>query len=174
MYRGRLTQWRRSVLQISATVWFRWVTPDVGSQKPGTKKTLKLSSVQKLIFTLLPIGNSTPWRLLPSANLPSATPPLGNINTSPSPHVYVDDTQFSTSFVPKDFLLAINQLELMVSTISFVMKANLLILSPSKTEVTLSGFPQQLRKMHSPSLTLPSAQPILPSHLLAHWASSLI
>ena len=42
------------------------------------------------------------------------------------------------------------------------MTANLLTFNPSKTEFMLIGLPQQLLKIHSPSLSLPPAQPILP------------
>ena len=42
------------------------------------------------------------------------------------------------------------------------MTANLLTLNPSKNEFMLIGLPQQLYKIHSPSLSLPPAQPILP------------
>ena len=42
------------------------------------------------------------------------------------------------------------------------MAANLLTLNPSKTELMLNGLPQQLSKIHSPSLFLLPAQPILP------------
>ena len=42
------------------------------------------------------------------------------------------------------------------------MTANLLTLNPSKTEFMLIGLHQQLSKIHSPSLPLPPAQPILP------------
>ena len=42
------------------------------------------------------------------------------------------------------------------------MTANLLTLNPSKIEFMLIGLPQQLSKIHSPSLFLPPAQPILP------------
>ena len=42
------------------------------------------------------------------------------------------------------------------------MTANLLILNPSKTESILISQPQQLSKIHSPSLSLPLAQSILP------------
>ena len=42
------------------------------------------------------------------------------------------------------------------------MTANLLTLNPSKTEFMLIGLPQQLPKIHSPSLSLPPSQSILP------------
>ena len=83
-------------------------------------------------------------------------------NTYISHHLYADDTQLFTSFVPKDFPLVINQLQSSVSTISSWMTANLLTLNPSKTEFMIIGLPQQLSKIHSPSLSLPPAQPILP------------
>ena len=83
-------------------------------------------------------------------------------NTSLSHHIYADDTQLFTSFVPRDFLLVINQLQSSVSTISSWMTVNLLTINPSKTEFMLISLPQQLSKIHSPSLSLLPAQPILP------------
>ena len=68
---------------------------------------------------------------------------------------------FSLQF-PKDFPFVIHQLQSSVSTISSWMTANLLTLNPSKTEFMLIGLPQQLSKIHSPSLSLTPAQPILP------------
>ena len=92
------------------------------------------------------------------------TTPLSTLiaNTSPSHHLYADDTQLFTSFVPKDFPFVINQLQSSVSTSSSWMTANLLILNPSKTEFMLIGLPQQLSKIHSPLLSLPPAKQILP------------
>ena len=92
------------------------------------------------------------------------TTPLSTLkaNTSLSHHLYADDTQLFTSFVSKYFPFVINQLQSSVSTISSWMTANLLTLNTSKTEFMLIGLPQQLSKIHSPSLSLPPAQPILP------------
>ena len=42
------------------------------------------------------------------------------------------------------------------------MTANFLTLNPSKIEFMFIGLPQQFSKIHSPSLSLPPAQPILP------------
>ena len=81
------------------------------------------------------------------------------------------------TFVPKDFPFVINQLQSSVSTISSWMTANLITLNPSKTEFMLIGLPQQLSKIHFPSLSLPPAQPILPcspaSNLCSVFDSSL-
>ena len=43
------------------------------------------------------------------------------------------------------------------------MTANLLSLNPSKTEFMLIGLPQQISKISSPSLSLPSNHPITPT-----------
>ena len=92
------------------------------------------------------------------------TIPLGTLiaNTSLSHHLYADDTQLFTLFVPKDFPFVINQLQSSVSTIFSWMTENLLTLNPSKTEFMLIGLPQQLSKIHSPLLSVLPAQPIRP------------
>ena len=90
------------------------------------------------------------------------TTPLSTLitNTSLSHHLYADYTQLFTSLVSKDFPFFINQLQSSVSTISPWMTAK--ILNSSKTKFMPIGLPQQLSKIHSPSLSLPPAQPILP------------
>ena len=101
------------------------------------------------------------------------TTPLSTLiaSTFLSQHLYADNIQLFTSFVPKAFPFVINQLQSPVSsissfqspvsTISSRMIANLFTLNPSKTEFMLSGLTQQLSKIHSPSLSVPPAQPIL-------------
>ena len=92
------------------------------------------------------------------------TTPLSTLiaNTSLSHHLYADDTQPFTSFVPKDFPLVINQLQSSFSTISSWKTANLLTLNPSNNEFMVIGLPQQLSKIHTTSPSLSPAQPILP------------
>ena len=63
-------------------------------------------------------------------------------NTSLSHHLYDDDTQLFTSFVPTDFPFVINYLGSSVSNISSLMTANLLTLNISNTELTLIGLLQ--------------------------------
>ena len=92
------------------------------------------------------------------------TTPLSTLiaNTSLSHHLYADDSQLFTSFVPKDFPFVINQLQSSVFTIFSWMTAKLLTLNPSKTEFMLIGLPKQLFKIHYPSLFLRPAQPFRP------------
>ena len=92
------------------------------------------------------------------------TTPISTLiaNTSLSHHLYADDTQLFTYFVPKDFPFVNNRPQSSFSTISSWLTANLLTLNPSKTEFMLMGLPQQLSKIHSHSHSLPPAQSILP------------
>ena len=55
-----------------------------------------------------------------------------------------------------------------VSTIFSWMTATLLTLNPSKTEFMFIGLPQQLSNIHSPSLSLLPAHPILPCSSAHH------
>ena len=139
--------------------------------------SISLSSFHSYLSTrssFVSIG-ATPSKITISCGVPQGSvlePILFNLyitplstliaNTSLSHHLYADDIQLFTSFVPKDFPFVINQLQSSVSTISSWMTANLLTLNPSKTEFMLIGLPQHLSKIHSPSFSLLPAQPNLP------------
>lgn len=73
----------------------------------------------------------------------------------------------SISIIPKNFTIAISNHEITIASISSWMTANLL--NPSKAE--LIGLPQQLSKIHNPSLFGGSIQPISSIFLLATLAS---
>ena len=76
--------------------------------------------------------------------------------------LYADDTPLFISFIPKNFLLAISDLQSTVSLISSWMSSNYLTLNSSKTEFLLIGLPQRISKITNP-LSLSTAKPILPS-----------
>ena len=91
------------------------------------------------------------------------TTPLSTLiaNTSLSHHLYADDTQLLTSFVPKDFPFVIKSTSILCLHYFLLYDCQSSHPHPSKTEFMLIGLPQQLSKMHSSSLSLPPAQPIL-------------
>ena len=60
------------------------------------------------------------------------------------------------------FLVAVSQLESIICSISSWMTVNLLNLNPCKTEFMLIGLRQQLSKLSTTSLSLPSTHSILP------------
>ena len=90
--------------------------------------------------------------------------PLSSLisKTSLSHHLYADDTQLFLSFIPKDFPIAIAQLQSTIASIQNWMTANLLTLNPSKTEFLLIGLQQQRDKILNPTLQLPAASAIAP------------
>ena len=93
------------------------------------------------------------------------TTPLSSlISASSISHLlYADDTQLFISFVPKNFLSAINNLQPTITLISSWMSSNYLTLNPSKTEFLLIGLPQQTSNIVNPSFSLPTTEPIMPS-----------
>ena len=104
------------------------------------------------------------------------TTPLSTLISSPSlnHHLYADDTQIVISFAPKTFTTAITQIQDTISDLSSWMTANLLSLNPSKTEFMLIGLPQQISKISSPSLSLPSNHHITHTDSARNSVSSLI
>jgi len=67
-------------------------------------------------------------------------------------HLYTDDTQLFFSFYAHNFDSSITHLQNAIQQISCWMTANLLTLSPSKTEFLLIGLKKQLDKIHNSSL----------------------
>ena len=93
------------------------------------------------------------------------TTPLSTLISSRSlnHHLYAENTQIFISFAPKTFTTAITQLQDTIFDISSWMIANLLSLSPSKTEFMLIGLPQEISKIFNSCLSLPSNHPITPT-----------
>ena len=64
---------------------------------------------------------------------------------------------------PQNLFRAISDLQLTVSLISSWMSSKYLTLNPSKTEFQLIGILQQISKIINPSVSVTTAQPILPT-----------
>jgi hypothetical protein len=92
------------------------------------------------------------------------TTPLSTVISESSTHhqLYADDTQLFLSFSAADFAYNITHIEQTISKVSDWMSSNFLSLNPSKTEFLLIGLPQQLKKLHCPTLHLPDGVTILP------------
>ena len=96
------------------------------------------------------------------------TTPLSTVisNSSANHHLYADDTQLPLSFSAADFSYNITHLENTISNVYKLynwMSSNFLFLNPSKTEFFITGLPQQLSKLRSPTIHLPNDITLTPS-----------
>ena len=93
------------------------------------------------------------------------------ISSSNGSHLlYADDTQLFISFTPKNFSLAISDLQSTVSLISSWMSSNNHTLNPSKSEFLLIGLPQPTCQIINPYLSCPLhslSYPLLPQKISA-------
>jgi hypothetical protein len=92
------------------------------------------------------------------------TTPLSSLisNSSVHHHLYADDTQLYISLSPQSYASNIVQLQSVIAKVSTWMSSNLLSLNPNKTEFLIIGTPQQLSKLHKPSLAFDSNTIISP------------
>ena len=74
-------------------------------------------------------------------------------------------TTFYILHPKKTFRYPLSDLQSTISLISSWMSSNYLTLNPSKTEFLLIGLPQKTSKLNNHSLSLSTAQPILPTPL---------
>ena len=92
------------------------------------------------------------------------TTPLSSLisNSSVDHHLYADDTQLYISLSPQSYASNIVHLQSVITEVSTWMSSNLLSLNPNKTEFLIIGTPQQLSKLHNPSLAVDSSTIISP------------